>query len=91
MSLTRTGLSVLLVYGAEILPPRDGQPGIRVTGGYRNGTVLLEAVGYDSEPEAHTAIARAAQACIAADLRVSFAPHRMSNFPARVISRKVTP
>lgn len=85
--LTERGLTVLLVYGAEIKTARAGEPGIRVTAGYHDGTVLLEAVGFDTEPEAHTAIAEAAQACMAAGLRVDFAPRRMSNHPARVISR----
>lgn len=89
--LTATGLAVLLVYGAEIEPPRDGQPGIRVAAGYHDGSVLLEAIGYPCFSTGNTAICRAAQACIDAGLRVDFAPHRMSKgHPARIVSRKAS-
>ena len=88
--LSATGLAVLLVYGAEIMPPREGRPGIEVTVD-KYGTVLLEAVGYPTDPEAHTAIAEAAQACVAAGLLVSFpstSVARTLRGPARVVRRK---
>jgi hypothetical protein len=88
--LTTLSVAVLLVYGAEIKVARDDQPGIRVTAGYHDGTVLLEAVGFHACTDATRAIAEAEQVCLDAGLNVSVAPRRMSNHPARVISRGAT-
>lgn len=84
------GVAVLLVYGAAIRVARDGKPGIRITAGYHDGSVLLEAVGFDppNGGAACDAIVRAGRACLDAGLVVHRAPHRMSNFPARVIYRR---
>ena len=81
-------VAVLLVYGAEITVSRGGRPGIRVTAGYHDGSVLLEAVQFDNCHTAVKAICEAAQACLDAGLVVQFAPHRMSNYPARVVHRR---
>jgi len=88
--LTREGVHVLLVYGARIKVARDGRPGIRVTAGYHNGDVLLEAVGFDLPwcGEARQAITEAAQACEDAGLLVQIPPRRMSNYQARIVRRK---
>lgn len=88
--LTVPGMHVLLVYGARIKISRNGQPGIRVTAGYSDGSVLLEAVGFDTEGPATVAIREAADACRDAGLCVQPVPHRMSNFPARRV-RKAPP
>ncbi len=84
----RDRVELLLVFGAKIKPSREGRPGIRVTAGYHDGSVLLEAVGFPSGGAANVAICEAAQACLDAGLVVQFAPHRMSNFPARVVRRR---
>ena len=88
--LTVPGMHVLLVYGAKIKLSREGRPGIRVTAGYSDGSVLLEAVGFDTEGPATVAIREAADACRDAGLSVQPVPHRMSNFPARRV-RKAPP
>lgn len=87
--LTADGVAVLLVYGARIKISKDDRPGIRVTAGYHDGSVLLEAVGYASkwDGEAVEAICDASQACLDAGLTVSFAPRRMSDFQARIVQR----
>jgi hypothetical protein len=96
-TLTPEGVAVLLVYGAEIkvargprFPGDPGQPGIRVTAGYADGTVLLEAVGFPHLGESVPAIQEADQACVDAGLDVSFAPRGRSRYPARIVSRKVS-
>lgn len=88
--LDPTGVAVLLVYGARLKISRDGRPGIRVTAGHHNGSVLLEAIGFDPPQggQAASAISQAAQACRDAGLVVQLAPHRMSNWPARVVFRR---
>ena len=90
--LTAEGVAVLLVYGAEIKVARNGRPGIRVTAGYHDGTVLLEAVGFQDfeRVEAVRAIREADQACVDADLDVKLVPPQMSGYPARIVSRKVS-
>lgn len=75
-ALKPEGVSMLLVYGARLFPPRDGRPGIRVTVD-KHGTCLLEAVGYDHRGDAIRAICEAAQTCIDSDLVVSFVPSWM--------------
>ncbi len=88
--LTADGVAVLLVYGAHVKISKDGRPGIRVTAGYHDGSVLLEAVGYDPSwgGDARKAINDAHQACVDAGLIVSFAPQRMSDFQARIVRRR---
>lgn len=85
------GVSVLLVYGAELYPPKaraDGSisPGIRVTVDGK-GTCLLQAVGFDSQPAAQTAIARADQACVLAGLEVKVVGP-VDGCPARLVRRR---
>lgn len=87
-ALTATGVEVLLVYGAKIKPSRNGSPGIRVTAGYSDGSVLLEAVGYPTGGQAVAAIAEAHRACEDADLVVRRSTHRLSPFPSRVVFRR---
>lgn len=89
--LDPNGVRILLVYGAKLRISRDGRQGIRVSAGYHDGSVMLEAVGFNTGGQATAAICEAAQACLDAGLGVSFAPHRMSNFPARIIRRKAPP
>lgn len=88
--LTADGVAVLLVYGAHVKISKDGRPGIRVSAGYHDGSILLEAVGYDLPwgGEARKALCDASQACIDAGLLVSFASRRMSNFQARIVRRR---
>lgn len=86
--LTREGVHVLLVYGARIKMSREGQPGIRVTAGYHDGSVLLEAVGFNTRGPAQIALAEAVKACEDAGLLTTVVPHRMSSFPARIIRRR---
>lgn len=85
--LQALGVEILLVYGAEIRVARGGRPGIRVTAGYHDGTVLLEAVGFPACTEGVAAIREAHKACVAAGLDVKLAPPRMSNHPARIVRR----
>lgn len=95
--LTPRGVTVLLVYGAEIKTARapqgddPGQPGIRVTAGYHAGAVLLEAVGFEPawSGEALATLDEAVRACQDAGLEVRMPPHRMSNHPARVVNRRL--
>lgn len=89
--LTSDGVAVLLVYGAHVKISKDGRPGVRVSAGYHDGSVLLEAVGYELPwgGEARKALCDASQACIDAGLTVSFAPRRMSNFQARIVRRSI--
>lgn len=79
----------LLLFAAERLSiprPEQAEPGVRSTA-YRGDpdVVLIEAVGYD-DVEGQTVIARAAQACIDADLRVDQAGDA-SPFPHRLVRR----
>ena len=86
--ITVPGVKVLLVYGAHIKVATADQPGIRVTAGYHDGSVLLEAVGFPDRCAAVEATQEAATACLDAGLIVGAAPHRMSNYPARVVFRR---
>lgn len=67
--LTAPGVSMLLVYGAKLLPPRDGKPGIRVTV-QTDGSCLLETVGYPCPTAAAQAIEAARQTCLDCELEV---------------------
>jgi hypothetical protein len=71
--LNPIGVAMLLVYGARLHPPRNGNPGIRVTVDGQ-GICLLEAVGYPDHAAGNLAICEAAQVCIDAGLVVSFVP-----------------
>jgi hypothetical protein len=86
--LTAPGMHVLLVYGARIRIAHGDKPGIRVTAGYSDGSVLLEAVGFATGGEAQVAIEEAARACKDADMIVQAVPYRLSNFPARRVRRR---
>lgn len=86
--LTPAGVTVLLVYGAEIKTATADRPGIRITAGYHDGTVLLEAVGFDNRVKALLAIGEADRACDDAGLERRPAPRRMSNHPASIVQRK---
>jgi len=92
-TLRGPGVAILVRYGAQLSPPKPDEalPGIRCTQ-YKGkaDTVLMEAIGYSETPaghEGHTAIARAAQACIDAGLVVSFADTRDSVYPCRIVRR----
>lgn len=89
--LTADGVRVLLVYGASIRVSTGDQPGIRVTAGYHNGSVLLEAVGFYPawSGEALVALDEAVRACSDAGLVVNSPPPGLSNFPARRIHRRL--
>jgi hypothetical protein len=81
-----------MVYGAAIPVARAGKAGIRITAGYRDGSVLLEAVNYAHREAGAEALREAERACMDAGLRVAFPPHRTSNHPARLVYRdQVTP
>lgn len=89
--LPAVGVAMLVFMGERIGPPKleDAKPGIRATNlRGQADTVLIEAMGYDDDRDGHTAIARAAQACIDAGLHVSFAPTGDSLYPARVVRRQ---
>ena len=62
--LTANGVAVLLVYGAEIKAARAGQPGVRVTAGYHDGSVLLEAVGFECATTGTAAIKTASREAV---------------------------
>lgn len=83
----RDRVEILLVFGAEIKTSRNGSPGIRVTAGYHDGTVLLEAVGFDTDGEAQQAITEATWACWAAGMGTRTAPRCMSTHRARLVWR----
>lgn len=85
--LTAPGVSMLLVYGAKLLPPRDGKPGIRVTVS-TDGSCLLETVGYPCPTTAGEAIEAARQTCLDSDLDVLPAPWVIHGF---VVRKKVHP
>ena len=88
-TLTPEGIAVLLVYGAKIEVARGDQPGIRVTAGYHDGSVLLEAVGFACPTNAVAAIQRAHDACVDAGLDVRRPTRRTSNNPARLVWRRL--
>jgi hypothetical protein len=71
--MTQTGMAVLLVYGAELFPPRGGHPGIDVMVDAK-GTVKLTAVGYPDWSAADTAIEKAERTCLDAGLSVARTP-----------------
>lgn len=73
MTLTDTGVAVLLVYGAEIFPPRPGRPGVNAIV-YADGTVLLEPGGFSSRHAAAHAVSQAAEVCYRAGLDVTDGP-----------------
>jgi hypothetical protein len=81
--MTKTGMAVLLVYGAELFPPRDGHPGIDVVVDAR-GTVKLTAVGYPDWLAAERAIDKAERTCRDAGLEVT----RTSDARIRIVRRK---
>lgn len=80
------GVAMLLVYGARLMPPREGKPGIRVTV-EEDGACILQAVGYPDQPAAQTAIARAHQTCVDANLDV-YVIGPVEGLPARRVRRK---
>jgi hypothetical protein len=75
VNLTPTGVSVLLVYGAKIFPPKPhkGYPGIRPIV-HANGDVVLYPIGYGSQHAAAVAVGEAADVCHAAGLEVLDGP-----------------
>jgi hypothetical protein len=81
--MTETGMAILLVYGAKLFPPRDGDPGIEVMVDAR-GTVKLTAVGYPNHIAADHAITAAERTCLDADLEVS----RLPDARSRLVRRK---
>lgn len=68
-TLTGTGTAILLVYGAKLHPPRDGQPGMRCLVDER-GTVLIQAIGYPTAEERDAALDLARRTCEDAGLDV---------------------
>lgn len=92
----RDRVEILLVFGAEIKTVRGargddpGTPGIRVTAGYDDGTVLLEAVGFEPawSGDALRAMDEAVDACYAAGLHVYMAPFYMTDLHARIVRRR---
>ena len=89
--LTADGVRVLLVYGASIRVSTGDQPGIRVTAGYPDHGVLLEAVGFSPawSGAALVALDEAVRACKDAGLTVGVPPPGLSNFPARRVHRRL--
>jgi len=96
IGLPPAGIALLIFTGTKhevsIPNPDEARPGVRPSQ-YKGSpdAVLIEAIGYEPDSEGHTAIARAAQACIDAGLEVSFAKPDDSRYPARVVRRKATP
>lgn len=70
MILHEEGVAILLVYGAELFPPRNGRPGMRCTVDAR-GTVLIEPVGYPCATTRQAALEEARQTCLDAGLEVT--------------------
>ena len=97
LSLPPAGVAMLIFQSTRRDPagllsipnPDEGKPGIRSTAYQgRSDVVLIEALGYETNAEAHTAIARAAQKCLDAGFNVSFAPPGCTR-PSRLVSRRV--
>lgn len=90
-ALQPAGVSMLLVYGARLFPPKDGKPGIRVTVD-KHGTCLLEAVGWPSLQQGLDAIKAAEQTCLDSDLIVSIPPSwmKVDTGLSRLVRRRLT-
>ena len=93
ISLPPAGIALLIFTGTNhevsIPNPDQGRPGVRPRQVEGNpDEVLIEAIGYETPQEAHTAVARAAQACIDAGLVTSNPPTGTSDYPARIVRRK---
>lgn len=93
-ALPPVGVAMLIFRGTRISPPHfehgEPEPGIRSTPFEgRDDAVLIEAIGYETGAEAHTALARAEQACIDSGLLVQTAPISEPLYPCRLVRRRL--
>jgi hypothetical protein len=72
MSLTETGVRILLVYGAKLFSAGDGRPGMRVLVD-EDGMCLITPVGYACPTARRLALDQARQTCEDAGLRIHIA------------------